>query len=292
MIRTHNTPTNTFNHTHNTPTIINETIQCITHLRNFKSICDKYQTSIQDENITNQNHIDFQVRTIKNLSQTVHDLKRDICLKQTSLSNLYITHQQNISQSTKDFEQYYLKRILDSDNHTLAIQKQIHVQDIITLNVGGTIYTTRKNTLQSIHNSFLDILVSGRFKPPLDDNKYIFIDRDGPLFKHILNFIRDPSYISTIHNLNTYEKQAVIGEANYYGIDAIIHLCGQTTPYKHDIPTIPSNVKIFWNKDNLWYPGTIFKHTNTPNNDLQISVQYDDGDKRNHLLSTTQWIYN
>ncbi|KAK3745409.1 hypothetical protein QZH41_001440 [Actinostola sp. cb2023] len=66
---------------------------------------------------------------------------------------------------------------------------------IVTLNVGGHIFTTRLATLLSDENSMLSSMFSGRFDLEVDDEGRYFIDRDGKYFGHILNYLRDASII-------------------------------------------------------------------------------------------------
>ena len=64
---------------------------------------------------------------------------------------------------------------------------------IIQLNIGGTLYTTTKETLTKVEKSFLH----EQFKNfphvlgcPKDKDGCYFFDRDGVLFRYILNFLR------------------------------------------------------------------------------------------------------
>ena len=71
-------------------------------------------------------------------------------------------------------------------------------EDIVTLNVGGKIFQTYKQTLtkhsDSVRNLFLLLqllaeLVDSRSKRQRVDQS-IFVDRDGEYFRYILNFLR------------------------------------------------------------------------------------------------------
>uniref|UniRef100_A0A670I1P9 Potassium channel tetramerization domain containing 4 n=1 Tax=Podarcis muralis TaxID=64176 RepID=A0A670I1P9_PODMU len=61
----------------------------------------------------------------------------------------------------------------------------------ITLNVGGYLYVTQKQTLTKYPDSFLERVVSGKVLCPSDADGHYFIDRDGLLFRHVLNFLRN-----------------------------------------------------------------------------------------------------
>ncbi|RMC07115.1 hypothetical protein DUI87_16571 [Hirundo rustica rustica] len=62
---------------------------------------------------------------------------------------------------------------------------------LITLNVGGYLYITQKQTLTKYPDSFLEGIINGRIMCPFDADGHYFIDRDGLLFRHILNFLRN-----------------------------------------------------------------------------------------------------
>ncbi|GFS19704.1 BTB/POZ domain-containing protein KCTD6 [Elysia marginata] len=64
------------------------------------------------------------------------------------------------------------------------------MDSVITLNVGGTLYTTTRATLLKYPDSMLGSLVSNDYASTLDPNGHLFIDRDGEAFKYILNFLR------------------------------------------------------------------------------------------------------
>lgn len=62
--------------------------------------------------------------------------------------------------------------------------------DVINLNVGGQIYTTALGTLIRYPDSMLGSMFSGKFKVSTDKSGNFFIDRDGTLFRHIINYLR------------------------------------------------------------------------------------------------------
>jgi hypothetical protein len=61
---------------------------------------------------------------------------------------------------------------------------------VISLNVGGIIYTASLATLTRYSKSMLAAMFSGRMSLETDTNGNYFIDRDGKLFRHVLNFLR------------------------------------------------------------------------------------------------------
>ena len=98
--------------------------------------------------------------------------------------------------------------------------------DIVSLNVGGIIYTTTRSTLLSAdsnQDNYFTSLLSKRF-PVLKDNQgNIFIDRDGKNFRYIINYLRGGSLHVTEANpaqsrLIFFE---IIDESLFFGLDVL-----------------------------------------------------------------------
>ncbi|KAI8505297.1 hypothetical protein Bbelb_174060 [Branchiostoma belcheri] len=104
--------------------------------------------------------------------------------------------------------------------------------DIVSLNVGGHIYTTTRATLmagsQSWSQSMLSRMVSqgprGRAQtrgaePLRDPQGRYFIDRDGVVFRHVLNFLRIGKLVlpEGFKELDLLEM-----EAEFYQIEGLI----------------------------------------------------------------------
>lgn len=64
------------------------------------------------------------------------------------------------------------------------------VQDPVSLNVGGEIYTTTLDTLTRCRDSMLGAMFTGQIPALRDKQGNIFIDRDGKVFRYILNYLR------------------------------------------------------------------------------------------------------
>ena len=63
----------------------------------------------------------------------------------------------------------------------------------MSLNVGGEIYTTTLDTLTRCRDSMLGAMFTGQIPVLRDNNGNVFIDRDGRVFRHILNYLRSSS---------------------------------------------------------------------------------------------------
>jgi BTB/POZ domain-containing protein KCTD8/12/16 len=91
---------------------------------------------------------------------------------------------------------------------------------VIELNVGGSCYATSLKTLISEEKSYFHELFTDNGQISLkDSNNRIFIDRDGQLFRYILDYLRTKS-LNLPENFN--EKQRLKVEAEFYRLPSII----------------------------------------------------------------------
>jgi len=87
---------------------------------------------------------------------------------------------------------------------------------VINLNVGGKRYTTTLTTLTQQSDSMLGAMFSGRHELVLDNEKNVFIDRDGGLFKHVLSLLRDGDHWEP--PLDSALRRSLVKEFDYYGL--------------------------------------------------------------------------
>ncbi|BBN68501.1 potassium channel tetramerisation domain-containing protein / pentapeptide repeat-containing protein, partial [Prunus dulcis] len=85
---------------------------------------------------------------------------------------------------------------------------------LIRLNIGGKKFCTTIDTLtQREPDSMLAAMFSGRHTLCQDPEKgYVFLDRDGKHFRHILNWLRD----GVVPTLKDSKYTEVLREAEYY----------------------------------------------------------------------------
>lgn len=102
-----------------------------------------------------------------------------------------------------------------SERRTDSGSERSAFPEIIELNVGGQIYVTRHSTLLSVPNSFLWNMFNQNSPAELttDSKGRFFIDRDGFLFRYILDYMRDknlalPDYFK--------ERASLQKEAEYF----------------------------------------------------------------------------
>lgn len=88
--------------------------------------------------------------------------------------------------------------------------------DIVHLNVGGTRFSTSRQTLMWVPDSFFTALLSGRISSLRDETGAIFIDRDPKLFATILNYLRTRDIDLSV------DLRAFRHEAEYYAIAPLV----------------------------------------------------------------------
>lgn len=99
--------------------------------------------------------------------------------------------------------------------------------DLLHLNVGGKRFSTSRQTLTVISDTFFTALLSGRISSLRDHKGAIFIDRDPKLFSVILNYLRSGEV-----NLKGVDIHSLKHEAEYYNITPLVKrltLCEELT---------------------------------------------------------------
>ena len=66
-------------------------------------------------------------------------------------------------------------------------------------------------------------MLSGDFATEQDPDGSIFVDRDGTLFHHVLNYMRDGSLI-VLPELSKQDCLALLKEAEYYGMTSLANM--------------------------------------------------------------------
>ncbi|GAA6226321.1 BTB/POZ domain-containing protein KCTD16-like [Lates japonicus] len=97
--------------------------------------------------------------------------------------------------------------------------------DVIELNVGGQVYYTRHATLTSFPNSLLGKLFSNKKGSSNDLSRDLrgryFIDRDGFLFRYVLDYLRDKQVVLPDH---FPERGRLKREAEYFQLPELAKL--------------------------------------------------------------------
>ncbi|XP_078535090.1 BTB/POZ domain-containing protein KCTD8 isoform X1 [Lissotriton helveticus] len=96
--------------------------------------------------------------------------------------------------------------------------------EVVELNVGGQVYVTRHSTLTSVPDSTLHSMFSGRGEVkelPRDNRARFFIDRDGFLFRYILDYLRDRQLALPDH---FPERERLLREAEHFQLPELVKL--------------------------------------------------------------------
>jgi hypothetical protein len=89
--------------------------------------------------------------------------------------------------------------------------------DIINLNVGGQRFSTSRQTLTWIPDSFFTAMLNGLISTNRDEQGYIFIDRDPKLFSIILNYLRTKEL-----DINGCDLHMLKHECEFYAVLPLI----------------------------------------------------------------------
>ncbi|NXD37369.1 KCD12 protein, partial [Copsychus sechellarum] len=104
-----------------------------------------------------------------------------------------------------------------------AGEDSVPFPDIIELNVGGQVYITRHPTLVSVPGSLLWEMFTQKNARSLarDSKGRFFVDRDGFLFRYILDFLRDRRLVLPEH---FPERGRLRREAEYFVLPELVKL--------------------------------------------------------------------
>lgn len=97
-------------------------------------------------------------------------------------------------------------------------------QELVTLNVGGKIFTTRLSTFKQFPASRLAGMLDGRDQEFKTVDGQIFVDRDGALFSFILDFMRNHELLLPSDFSDHLRLQR---EALFYELDSLVDLLNQ-----------------------------------------------------------------
>ena len=118
--------------------------------------------------------------------------------------------------------------------------------DIMRLNVGGMIYTTSRSTLCKYPDSMLGAMFGGKFEMIYDDAGCAFIDRDGDMFRHVLNFLRTGRLLLS-KEFNDFDLLEV--EADFYQIQPLSNSVMEQKPSmdgRNTILELYTKTKLCW----------------------------------------------
>ena len=110
---------------------------------------------------------------------------------------------------------------------------------LIDLNVGGVTYSTTLDTLTGEAGSLLESIFTGKKSISKDSKGRYFIDRDGVLFRYVLDYLRNKKLLLPE---NFLEKERLRNEADYYRLPNMVKSVNNAMPPSLQVklaPTLP-----------------------------------------------------
>ncbi|CAH3188931.1 unnamed protein product, partial [Porites lobata] len=150
------------------------------------------------------------------------------------LANAKLSDAQKLTDEAHDLLKQDLEKVREEKSNFEEMTKtlnQVHFASTVKLNVGGKIYKTTLNTLRKDPDSMLCAMFSGRFEVKADeeDGAY-FIDRDGKLFRHILNYLRNGEFCCPE---DRKIQQDLLSEAKFYQVQGLIDQLQRTLQFRN-----------------------------------------------------------
>ncbi|XP_071526713.1 BTB/POZ domain-containing protein KCTD1 isoform X2 [Panulirus ornatus] len=109
----------------------------------------------------------------------------------------------------------------------------------VHIDVGGSIYTSSLETLTRYPESRLARLFNGSIPIVLDSLKqHYFIDRDGKMFRHILNYMRHGKMLLPD---DFADHDLLLEEARYFEIDGLVKQVEEMKKTRHDSRALQSS---------------------------------------------------
>ncbi|XP_053456080.1 BTB/POZ domain-containing protein KCTD6 isoform X1 [Nycticebus coucang] len=160
--------------------------------------------------------------------KTPLDVAELVTIKSISLSNSHVSRKEKFSTKAnlKSFPGTWAPgdaALEQMDNGDWGYM----MTDPVTLNVGGHLYTTSLTTLTRYPDSMLGAMFGGDFPTARDPQGNYFIDRDGPLFRYVLNFLRTSELTLP---LDFKEFDLLRKEADFYQIEPLIQCLNDPKP--------------------------------------------------------------
>lgn len=193
------------------------------------------------------------VAQIKSILDTQVKNLEDIKLKQQeAIQKLYKDHETFLEKHTLEHN-LQMKRIekeIEENSKYMSSKRELSYSSRVVFNVGGKVFKTTLGTLLSCTDVWqVDTLFSVLFRR-LELEKItrgegkniwyeIFIDRDGHLFREILNFLRNME-APTLDPCSKFVEEAV-----YYGLEQILFGWKQDEEFQHSVTiSLPINLHI------------------------------------------------
>ena len=97
----------------------------------------------------------------------------------------------------------------------------VHLPKVVKLNIGGQIFETNVKTLQKDPDSLLATMFSKQIEVIRQQNEAYFIDRNGTLFEHVLNYLRTGK---VPHKIIQDLGEDLLEEAIFYNLKGMVEV--------------------------------------------------------------------
>ena len=142
------------------------------------------------------------------INSMVDEARKELCATEEKLKSFLTLLKANL-------------KVLDkATNHHKELSKKlsnVHFGENVKIDVGGRIFKTSLKTVRRESESFLASMFSEKFDLKTEDDSF-FIDRDGTLFQHILDYLRDGNISEDV--IDDYGSQ-IQREAEFYGLSGL-----------------------------------------------------------------------
>lgn len=121
--------------------------------------------------------------------------------------------------------------------------------EVVELNVGGVFYTTSLATITKDEDSLLSAMFVQRTEQATKDSKgRYFLDRDGVLFRYVLDFLRDRALVLPE---GFRERERLQREAHYFRLPAMVEAMSAATERQPGCITVGYRGSFQFGRDGL-----------------------------------------
>ena len=142
----------------------------------------------------------------------------------TSLKDSLLGLKSKLQNIEKDFGEKIID-VESKESKNLKLDKEIDFlvatkNNIVHLNIGGKIFQTKIETLQTIKESIFANMIKEKIEKNENLNEEIFFDRSYIHFPIILNYLRSQKF--TLKGMIKYDVEDLLCEARFYGLSEIV----------------------------------------------------------------------
>ena len=204
------------------------------------------------------NGVDELVKSIPSQVDEFLSKIRDNCQELlSSAEQEAITIVSEAAQRTKAEDAKHSEELAKWEEEKKRIASTHIFEPMVTLNVGGTTFTTATATLTRFPDTMLGAMFSGRHALTPDKNGAYCIDRDGRHFHEILNFLRGTTSSTQQQikqRLSPSALEELKVEADFYGVKDLMF----PEPFKPAAAVVIQsnagyNSTVTQGEDELWY---------------------------------------